>query len=147
MKIEQQVLDLLKDYDVSVNLTGSVYICDPAPKDTDTDYLVYFSESTDVVSDAVDEICALGWTKEGDDAYETLCETQFCSLRKEKVNLIVTNIKSFVKRHQSATAICKKLNLLKKEDRIMVFKAVLYNELSDDMKIENIFKKEVEISK
>lgn len=93
--------------------TGSRVICDPPPDDTDYDVVVLKVAPIDLT----------GWT------CESACGEyvpQFVSYRRGKVNLIVTDDAEFYDRFVAATRVAKRLNLLKKEDRIALFQAVLY---------------------
>ena len=109
---------------------GSRVTCSPAPTDTDADYLVVIPNTHGAVADAVGKLGEAGFKWEGGEHYQIAANT-FMSWRKGDVNLIVTRNSSFAVKHGVATSICKKLNLMSKDDRIMVFKAVLYGTLPD----------------
>ncbi len=53
----------------------------------------------------------------------------FESYTKGSINLIVTWDKKFHHRFLAATTVCKRLNLLDKADRIVLFQAVLYGNI------------------
>jgi len=106
---------------------GSRVTCEPAPTDTDVDYLVEIPPSQTTVSLVVEHLSGAGFTWEGGEHYQQAAAGDFMSWRdKENRNLIVTSNACFAHRHRTATALCKKLNLLAKPDRIAVFQAVLY---------------------
>ena len=107
---------------------GSRVTCNPAPLNTDADYLVVAPPlKMQIVSDLV---CLLGehkFTWEGSEHYQDAAASGFMSWRRDDVNLIVTADQQFAARHRAATALCKRLNLLSKPDRVAVFQAVLYS--------------------
>ena len=96
---------------------GSRITCDPAPTDTDEDWLVYTEDLATFLGDCVE----YGFTNEGN--YE---DSNFISLRNGRHNLIVTDRKEFYDKFVLATHVCKSLNLLNKHNRIVVFQAILY---------------------
>lgn len=97
--------------------TGSRVICDPPPEDTDYD--------VPVLEGANPLRLDSGWVREGDDGYG-YGATNFTSYRRGKVNLLVTWDAEFFDRFKAATHVAKRLNLLRKSDRIALFQAVLY---------------------
>ena len=106
---------------------GSRVTCDPPPTDTDEDYLVLVKDS----KVAVAGLKAIGFeyssTPEQIEKYEQLNQSaqwKFTSLWFGDINYIVTDSQFFFERFLTATYVCKTLNLLKKEDRIMVFEAI-----------------------
>lgn len=106
---------------------GSRVTCNPAPKDTDADYLVQMERTdTDTVGRVVNELSAAGFKWEGGEHYKDAAASDFMSWRKDDTNLIVTANAGFANRHRVATALCTRLNLLDKADRIALFQAVLY---------------------
>lgn len=107
--------------------TGSRYICSPPVTDTDEDYLVY----TNDLGTTWNSLVLQGYTTTTEPFYEGLDKSFFTSWRKEDVNVILISDKTKYDRFVLATKVAKKLNLLKKEDRITLFHAVLYNEFTD----------------
>ena len=106
---------------------GSRVTCNPPPTDTDEDYLVLVKDKPAAVAG----LKALGFEYSADPEkmakYEAMNETaqwSFTSLWFGDVNYIVTDSQFFFERFLTATHVCKKLNLLDKADRIMVFEAV-----------------------
>ena len=127
------LLDELREMGCVVDQTGSTVICDPPPTDTDTDYVVYIQDGPKGAADVIEFLKGQGYIPEGDqDHYDLMNENNFMSYRKDKINLILTAKPFFAKRHRVATKVCKKLNLLNKADRIMVFQAVLYGNWTED---------------
>lgn len=106
---------------------GSRVTCDPPPTDTDEDYLVLVKD----MQTAVAGLKAIGFeyssTPEQIEKYEQMNQSaqwKFTSLWFGDINYIVTDSQFFFERFLTATYVCKTLNLLKKEDRIMVFEAI-----------------------
>lgn len=117
---DEKLLDMIaEDYPV-----GSRETCNPAPEDGDYDYLclVENRESFVVVAKG------LGYTDETFQCSEKYLSVgrRFTSLRKGELNLIATDDESFVQKFRAATSIAKKFNLLKRDDRVALFQAVLY---------------------
>lgn len=98
--------------------TGSRFICDPPPTDTDNDTVIL------VLKLDAAKIMLLndGWTICGDDEYE---EDKFIAFRKGEDNYIVTEDTQFFMNYVKATNAAKALNLTNKNDRVMLFKSVL----------------------
>lgn len=115
--------DLMFSFVVNQAATGSRIICNPPPKDTDYDILVLVKDV-----DQFKVAAALSdWrnnTSEKKDEYQDAPD--FTSFRKGELNLIVTSDQGFYERFDAATHVAKRLNLLKKPDRIALFQAVLY---------------------
>lgn len=106
---------------------GSRVTCNPAPKNTDADFLVELIGADSLaISKAVNTLSAAGFEWEGNEHYQQAATNGFMSWRKGEINLIVSADVEFVRRHRAATSICKSLNLLRKSDRVAVFQAVLY---------------------
>jgi hypothetical protein len=106
--------------------TGSRVICNPAPTDTDEDFVVWLNEAPEQVTDSVAYLKQNGWTPDENANYEKLKEYGFISLKKNKMNIIYTISDTFYQRFVLATNLAKRLNLLDKQDRIALFQAVLY---------------------
>lgn len=107
---------------------GSRVTCNPPVLDTDEDYLVLVPAAA-----AVDLECVLmseGWTLGGsaipDESNTVDGDSRFKSWTRGSVNLIVTTSARFYRRFVAATEVCRRLNLLSKQDRIALFQAVLY---------------------
>lgn len=99
--------------------TGSRYICNPPVLTTDEDYLFLMKEG---VEDLLEQE---GFSTNYDtDFYQDV--PFFYSYRKGPINLIVTHDKEFYDKFKEATEEAKRLNLLKKEDRVALFQKRLY---------------------
>lgn len=107
---------------------GSRVTCDPPPENTDEDWLVLFHDC-ESMSDAVDRL-----ERERHFTSEThnYSGVQFYSMRLGSLNLLLTADEDFYRRHRRATALCTRLNLMDKADRVALFQTVLY-----DVEIQN----------
>lgn len=124
---------------------GSRVTCNPAPTDTDEDYLLYVGHEYGVVDgvpmmvvkDADIRLMEVelylkdsGWEMGGSLPNEMKCEVKpsekFCSWTLGELNLIITTSDEFFRRFLAATAVAKEFNLMDKGDRIKLFQAVLY---------------------
>jgi hypothetical protein len=101
----------------NIQRVGSRVTCDPAPTDTDEDYLVYTEDLSTLMGDCIE----VGFTHEG-----SYVGSEFHSLRSGITNLIITTKKEFYDKFILATHVCKTLNVLDKQHRIVVFQAILY---------------------
>lgn len=100
---------------------GSTVTCDPAPENTDIDYLILVKERD------AGAVSALGFDLDCGGSHYEPSEGEFNSWRKENINLIVTDSRWFFNQFALATHVAKKLNLLNKADRITLFQAILYS--------------------
>lgn len=120
--------------DAHYHRTGSQEICNPAPQGRDEDWLIYIHENADPerqqrrIQAAVRILFDFGFDQEGGEHYQIGVDTHFHSFRKGKLNILLTANEQFCQRHQRATAFCKKLNVMDKEDRIALFRCFLYEE-------------------
>lgn len=109
--------------------TGSRYICSPAPTDTDKDTVIYVERRVD----AIVKLYEQGWNFNGEDyGVPDKKEEEWFSVKKTingiLENYIVTQNKERFYRWVTATELAKKLNLLKKEDRISLFNVIVDGE-------------------
>ena len=118
----KQVLKLLELISVDYHMTGSRYICNPAPMDTDEDYVVLGTDSTE------DQLYFKGFACNTDiELYKDL--PMFTAWRLGEFNVIVTQDGGFYKDFVRATKRAKELNLLDKQDRIELFQKELYGNI------------------
>lgn len=117
---------ILKTYASRYAPVGSRVTCDPAPKNTDRDILVLLRSYIDFHSFSA--ALLFDWTASGSDVFDPKDPDNwdFTSYRRGEVNLIVTKKAEFYDRFLAATSVAKRLNLLRKSDRIDLFQAVLY---------------------
>jgi len=99
---------------------GSRITCDPPPTDTDEDWLLRVIDLESFCKLAVDSGWGLGTSLKNN--------PEFASLKLEDVNLICTQQLEFWDKFRAASSVAKRLNLLNKDDRIALFRAVLYAE-------------------
>lgn len=123
-------LSILDGKCLKYELVGSRVTCDPAPTDTDQDVLVLSTKEL-WVEHLGTGLAASGFEKGGSDCgnqsdYLAQVPLSFQSFTLDKLNLIITFDPEFYRRFMAATCVAKRLNLLDKEDRIMLFQAVLY---------------------
>jgi hypothetical protein len=111
---------------VSCDQVGSSVTCDPPVLNTDVDYLVLAVDWQPFLSQALHEGWELGSYWESHDILRALSDGDFVSLRKERLNIILTACVVFRTKFMLATKLAKQFNLLKKSDRIALFQAVLY---------------------
>lgn len=112
---------------------GSRVTCNPAPKNTDQDYLVLVGEDA---MEFIGQMTNYGFDVElgegyAEDALNSGEDNRFQSYRMDDVNLIATVDEGFYGRFVAATSVAKRLNLLDKGDRIALFQAVLYGNAAE----------------
>ena len=99
---------------------GSSVTCDPPVMDTDIDVLILLKERDRGF------LSGLGFYLDNTSIHYEPNDGVFNSWRRENFNLIVTDSTDFFDAFVVATKVARKFNLLKKEDRIILFQAVLY---------------------
>lgn len=104
---------------------GSYHTCDPPVTDTDIDFVI--CSNPDRFEDLVVNLEKQGYRQSNldEEEYELNGEGFYCC-RKGNINLIVTENKEFFQKWVEGTQLAKKMNLLKKEDRVTLFQYVLY---------------------
>lgn len=102
--------------------TGSSVICSPPVTDTDIDFIIYTNEMNKLLTFLEDS----DFIFSVDEDNYPLEEEGFRCCRRGYLNLILTGDAIFYHRWVRATKLAKKLNLLKKEDRIALFTEILY---------------------
>lgn len=132
-------VEVISKHVIKAMLCGSRVTCLPAPTDTDQDVIVLVrnieSSVCHVVAESMVEAAAQycdlrntlqekGWELGGSGD----CEDSFESWTRGDINLILVSDIEFYDRFVAATTVCAELNLMSKEDRRMVFRAVLYSE-------------------
>src|SRR3990167_5615191 len=100
---------------------GSRITCSPAPTDTDEDWLCLLYPNMDVQGfyEALDTD---GWAHS---SYDTQA-SDFSSYKKGELNVLVITDPVYFEKFMTATKLAKQFNLLKKEDRVALFQAILY---------------------
>jgi len=119
-------LNIPNDLWVDIYQTGSSVICNPPVLDTDEDYVIYTNKESQLrkwlLANGVTQSC------EDKEEYDLESEAMDC-YRKDNINLIVVYNKTTHSKWVVATKLARKLNLLKKEQRITLFKYILYGEI------------------
>lgn len=123
---EEALIAELENRGCLITATGSRFMCEPPVLTTDRDYLVHVLPAVGNISDF---LTSEGFTEEGSrGSAANGGRTEFVSWRRRTINLIVTYDAVYASKHRIATALCKRLNLLDKDDRIAVFRSILYDE-------------------
>lgn len=119
------LLEILKTHAVKFQMTGSRYICNPAPTDTDEDYVAL------AAGRLADALAQSGFEMNTNpELYEGLPD--FYAWRCGEFNVIQTNNLVFFARFVAATEAAKAMNLQSKADRIAIFQAVLYGNIHNE---------------
>ena len=104
-------------------LCGSQITCSPPVMDTDRDVMVLVHDAMELAVAAEMDGFSMGGSMPPVDCAAAFV---YVSMRRGKDNLIFTGDQLFFDKFRAATAVSKRLNLLKKDDRIMLFQSVLY---------------------
>lgn len=122
----KNIIDIPNELWKGIYQTGSSVICNPPVLDTDVDFVISTTEETKLhkflISKGFEQSC------EDEEEYDMTSEGFTC-YRKSNVNLIVTTNYNWYLKWVEATKLAKKLNLLQKEQRITLFKYILYGEI------------------
>lgn len=124
------------------HLIGSSASCSPPVLDTDIDYMVLVTDlqdTTNYLGETNWTNCCADWAdhrgldpglslRADSYAVEDKYGASFTAFRKDKYNLIVTDDKTLYLRSVGAHMVCKHLNLLDKQDRIALYRAIKYGE-------------------
>lgn len=113
---------LLGRYGHRFQMTGSRYICDPPPMDTDEDYVVQGHV------DLTEALVSAGFVCGSDHVDEYDNDSYFESWRKGDFNIIMVYTSGFYDKFVKATEEAKRLNLTDKKGRIEFFQGVLYED-------------------
>lgn len=139
--------------------TGSRVICDPAPKDTDDDYLFLTFEGA--VDAFLEKLQKEKWVRGGSvhdggnrksliiqdwsQGFEGIDYGRvFRSYKKDDLNFIITLDPVYFKKFSLATGLAKKLNLLEKSERVDLFETIVRDvqhplELNERRWWQNVF--------
>lgn len=112
---------------------GSRVTCSPAPIGTDQDYLVLDSMGSVNLREWLE---GNGFQTTTDEDYGEM--NDFISWKAGELNVIAAQSGDFYIKFLAASGVCKRLNLLQKKDRILVFRAVLYNEIDPLFQLSNL---------
>ncbi len=138
--LEPELYAKLKQLATDIRVCGSRITCNPMPEDADEDWLILAggdsscSQITDALTLAQFDLSSTG------KHYQEQAEESFSCWKRRDIDILLTKNITWHKRHVSATHVCKKLNILYKPHRIMLFQAVLYgniwNEKNSDLEAE-----------
>jgi hypothetical protein len=141
-KISPQVDDI-RMHATRCEPVGSRVTCNPPPVDTDCDYLVLAGdllwcrlltghEWREQEMFSPEKTVWVSAGSDVNDSENTTPENQrFRSYRNGDDNIIVTKSVEFYDRFLAATSVAKRLNLMRKSDRVALFQAVLYGNRCD----------------
>lgn len=101
--------------------TGSRYICDPPPTDTDYDIIVLVKDQFKFSKLAKAEGFEGTVLPSGSEGYDTQYVQTY---RKGDINLIVTANTEYYRRWRACTAAAKQMNLMQKKDRVKLFQTI-----------------------
>ena len=107
-----------------IDAVGSRTIMGAARPDSDYDILV--SGSPDWTAEFMERLQSEGFKLDGSGHYEP-SEGQFNSWRKADTNIVLTYRREFAERFRVANRICQRFCIAKRERRVQVFQAVLYD--------------------
>ena len=127
-----------REYVLDLRPVGSRVTCNPTPENTDADYLILLSPKSSFFFQKLEEE---GYIQDGSVIQDVVNkippEDRFYSFSKKPINIIATKSPKFFFRFMAATHVATQLNLLDKEQRIMLFQAVLYgNQYKTSVKTE-----------
>ena len=120
----------LFDGTVEITHVGSRVTCNPAPTDTDDDWLVLI-DNHNRMSEIDAKLKEAGF-EIGGSVFRSGSRNEqdfFWSYTKGELNLIIVGTVDFYIKFIHSTKLCTKLNLLNKEDRITLFQYILYGNL------------------
>lgn len=110
---------------INFAMVGSRRTCNPPPTDTDDDILILASERWSPRHGLKD------FKLDNPSTHYRPEEKTFNSWRRGNINLIITKSPEFFTKFVNATALAKSMNLMRKEDRVTLFKFVLYGEVPE----------------
>lgn len=120
-------IEIPRDLWKGIYQTGSSVICNPPVLDTDIDYIICEQGGGIELHKF---LLANKFHKSTQDEEEYDLESEaFECYRRGNINLIITTNYNWYLKWVEATKLAKKLNLLKKEQRVALFKYVLYDEI------------------
>lgn len=133
-KLHRSINEIRKLFAGNVNVmpVGSRATCMPPPNagDVDEDWLILIKQNMlEIHLTLQDKGFKLGGSIIVDEDSDKSAEVEiaFWSYTKGDLNLIVTQSNEFYCKFLKATAISTKLNIMKKENRIHLFQAILYD--------------------
>lgn len=142
MKAELDIAKAIIGLDsAAIQPVGSRFTCEPPTTDTDCDILCLIIENN--WDEFTQRLSMLGIGVDGSEVASINHQdpqNEFRSYKFGNINLICTPSEIFYKKFLAATSVAKHLNLLNKQDRIVLFQAVLYANVT----VNNLFGTELE---
>lgn len=123
-------MDEIRALSLRFEPVGSRITCNPAPMDTDEDFLVLIDESR--FGEFYQHVMVDGYELGGSvplNEVDVDPDERFSSFTLGTTNLIVTSSELFFDRFMLATAEAKAKNLMVKSERIALFQSILYPEV------------------
>ena len=118
-------VNIPQDLWVGICQTGSSVICNPPVTDTDIYFVIYTNKETKLDT----FLKCKGFTKSSPEEEDYDMEKEgFSCYRKDELNLIISTSHTWYLKWVLATKVARKLNLKVKADRVMLFKAFLYDD-------------------
>jgi hypothetical protein len=114
--------DIIPENLISYHQSGSSVICDPPVTDTDRDFVILVKSITEERANLI-EHC---WKICGNEDYENP-DGIFLALRKGSLNYILVNSQDQYNKWEASMLLAKHRNLVKKEDRIALFRSIRGN--------------------
>jgi len=126
MDNKTEAMNYLLSLGCEITPCGSRVTCSNPRPEADEDFLVFLPGEVNI--EFMEALHNYGYQWEGGEHYKEAAST-FMSWRdsKENVNLIISQSAQFVSDHKKATAVCKRLDLTDKNQRIAVFQGLLYS--------------------
>lgn len=138
---------------IALDRVGSRVTCNPAPTNTDQDYLLFvlphtYGQFKNAILENGYEDCRIAAQKNTSKPwYERLTVTQsqtynfelglFEAFRKGEDNIILTKDIGYYTKFMDATKLAKQFNLLKKADRVALFNYIIEEELPNQATIKS----------
>ena len=104
----------------SLDFVGSTFTCSPPPTDTDTDILCLLKPNENLIT-TIGWLLGDEWCVDGDYGLSM----SFTSLRKGKINVILTKDPEFYTLFIKARDVCKLLNIMDKKLRCKIHKIIM----------------------
>lgn len=111
--------DIPEDKLIKYIRSGSSFICDPPVTDTDIDYVLFVTNKLEICK----HLIVNGWVFCGNEAYNNP-DNDFLATRNENINYILVDDEPTFDQWEAATLLAKQRNLLKKEERVALFRNI-----------------------
>lgn len=120
------------DLDIKlIHPTGSRYVCNPPVMDTDEDFIV----CVDNLAEFDSKIIGVGFVNTANDydyGGDSDFNRYFASYKRDGLNIIATTNREIYWKFVTATNLAKRFNLICKQDRVELFRAILYGHYIDE---------------